>query len=344
MADMKELALEHFEKGLLALAVGIVGYTLVTSAGTPAAIKDTATIDKERKSIDSHMKSAQPTDEPVEDHLATLKARLDEGAVPAAKDLPGWMLYRRPGVLTKEKPKAARAQAKHYSVTDVKHDASQRGKAVVSWSRASDNDYVVVTNYVVQRREGTDGEWIELARLTSDKTTYTDESLGARTSYFYRVVSIAEIDRMSKRVQVDKMTLDPGDTEKTSNETGPVATERDVYLIPASVSVKDLVANANAKDEAYVYVYKFDSESGAFLPKKGFRVLEGEEIGQKVKSGRKETDYTTGATFVSCRTETAKGKFGQEVQVGVIKIRWKDGTEEEARTTDDKPDEKKSEE
>lgn len=341
MAEPKELALEHFEKVLLAVAVAVVGYTLATSAGTPEAIKDTASIDKDRKSIDSHMKSAKPEVTQVEDHVATLKARLEADAVPSAQALPAWMLYRRPGVLTKEKPQTPTAQPKHYSVTDLKLDSSARGKVVLTWERASDNDYVVVTDYVVQRREGTDGEWKELARLTNDKLTYTDESLGSRTSYFYRVSSIAEIDRMSKRVQLDKMTLDPSETEKISNEAGPVTTERDVYLIPQNVTVKDLIANANAKDEAYVYVYKFDAESGAFLPKKGFRVLEGDPIGGQVKSGRKVTDYSTGATFVRCRHETGKGKFGQEVQVGVITIRWQDGTEEEARTTDDAPGEKK---
>lgn len=339
MADPQELALEHFEKIVLALAVGVVGFTLATSLGDPQEIRDTAKIDADRKGIEAHMRSAKPDEVELVDRVARLRDRLDEGRVGSAKELPAWMLHRRPGVLTKEKPPPETAKAKHYSVTNVKLDTSQRGKATVTWEKASDNDYVVVTEYVVQRRVGTDGEWAELVRLTNDKNSHTDSSLAARTEYYYRVVSLAEIDRMSKRVQRDKMTLPAEDAERISNEVGPAKTERDVYCIPQTVTVKDLVRNAKSKDAAYIYVYKFDTAAGNWMPKKGFQVTEGEEIGKKMKVGRTEVDYSTGATFVSCRTETGQGKFGQEIQVGVITIRWADGTEEEVRTTDPKPDE-----
>lgn len=335
MAEPKELLLEHFDKIVLLLAVGILVYTGATSMGSPSNL--TAKIDMDRKKIQKHMKNAKPETTELADRPDLLSKRLNPTAVANAQPMPGWMLHRRPGVLTKEKAKAALATAKHYSVTDVKHDSSERGKAKVTWQKASDNDYVIVTNYVVQRRLGKDGDWEELARLAEDQTSYTDDKLAARSEYFYRVVSVAEIDRMSKRVQRDKMSLSAEDAEKTSGETGPVTTERDVYLIPQSVTVKDLIRDAKSKDEAYIYVYKFDQASGKFLPKKGFRVVEGQEIGEKLKIGRKEVDYSTGAVFINCRRETGKGKHGQDIQVGVIKFKWKAGGEEEARTTDPKP-------
>lgn len=337
MAEPKEILLEHFEKIVLLGAIGILAYTGITSMSPPKDLSKAAKVDKDRRAIDSHMANAKPTEDKLADRPGDLDKRLNPKGVPAS-ELPAWMMHRRPGLLTKEKPKAARATAKHYSVTDVKHDSSERGKAKITWQKASDNDYVIVTNYVVQRRLGKDGEWEEIARLAEDTTSYTDEKLAARSEYYYRVVSVAEIDRMSKRVQRDKMTLSPEDSEKISGETGPVTTERDIYLLPQSVTVKDLVRDANSKDEAYIYVYKFDPATGDFLPKKGFRVVEGEEIGKKIKIGRKEVDYTTGAIFESCRRETGKGKHGQEIQVGVIRFKWKaSGASEEARTTDEKP-------
>lgn len=337
MAEPKEILLEHFEKIVLLAAVGILAYTGITSMSPPKDLSKAKKVDQDRRKIDTHMQNAKPKAEKLADRPADLNKRLNPSGVQGGA-LPAWSMHRRPGVLTKEKPKAARAQAKHYSVTDVKHDASDRGKAKITWQKASDNDYVIVTNYVVQRRVGKDGEWEEIARLAEDTTSYTDEKLAARSEYYYRVVSVAEIDRMSKRVQRDKMTLSSEDSEKISSETGPVTTERDVYLIPQSVTVKDLVRDANSKDEAYVYVYKFDPATGDFLPKKGFRVVEGQEIGQKLKIGRKEVDYSTGAIFESCRRETGKGKHGQDIQVGVIKFKWKaSGETEEARTTDPKP-------
>jgi len=337
MAEPKEILLEHFEKIVLLAAVGVLAYTGITSLSPPKDLSTASKIDADRRKIDTYMQNAKPKALELADRPKLLNERLNPQGVPAG-EMPAWMLHRRPGVLTKEKAKAARATAKHYSVTDVKHDSSERGKAKITWQKASDNDYVIVTNYVVQRRLGKDGEWEELARLAEDQTSYTDEKLAARSEYYYRVVSVAEIDRMSKRVQRDKMTLSSEDSEKISSETGPVTTERDIYLIPQSVTVKDLVRDANSKDEAYIYVYKFDPATGDFLPKKGFRVLEGQEIGEKLKIGRKEVDYTTGAIFESCRRETGKGKHGQEIQVGVIKFKWKaSGEEEEARTTDPKP-------
>ncbi|MBL4847284.1 MAG: fibronectin type III domain-containing protein [Planctomycetes bacterium] len=335
MFDPQEIALEHFDKVVLLVAVGVLAYTGATSMGASKNL--TGKIDADRKKITTHMERSKPKAEELLDRPARLADRLSGKQMASADSMPSWMLHRRPGVLTKEKAKAARATAKHYSVTEVKHDSSDRGKAKITWQKASDNDYVIVTNYIVQRRLGKDGEWEEIARLAEDQTSYTDDKLAARSEYYYRVISAAEVDRMSKRVQRDKMILRGEDTEKTSSETGPVTTERDVYLIPQSVTIKDLIQSADSKDKAYIYVYKYDQAKGAFLPKKGFNVTEGEEIGAIIKIGRKEIDYTTGATFVSCRREIGKGKHGQDIQVGVIKIKWKTGAEEEARTTDPKP-------
>ena len=55
MAEPKELALLHFEKGILLIAVGVLAYTGATSLSPPKELKATKQIDNQRKTIERHM-------------------------------------------------------------------------------------------------------------------------------------------------------------------------------------------------------------------------------------------------------------------------------------------------
>lgn len=345
MADPKDIALDHFEKVLLLIAAALLGVVGVGSVGEPDELKKAQGLNKDANKVKSFMSSSKPKLETLPSAVKELTRNLDSGEVPNIDSLPGWVSYRRPGVLARYKKQKPKENASHAPPIDVKGDAGERGKIVVSWGLSQGNQYVVVTEFHVQRREGEDGEWKTIANLKGGETSYEDKDLKSRKTYFYRVLSLAEIDQESPTVRNQKLTLDPSEAEKSSSSVGPFKTARDVYVIPSNVTpvTQDmLIKDRNAKARAYVYVYKWDAASNQFL-KKGFAADQGQMIGSKdpvkmrINGDRREVDFNTGAILEDCKEETRPGKFGQQTKVGVIVIKWPDGSTEEATTQDDEP-------
>ncbi|MGE0708883.1 MAG: fibronectin type III domain-containing protein [Planctomycetota bacterium] len=344
MADPKELALDHFEKVLLALAAGALALVGAGTLSQPAELKATQDLNKDAIAVKNFMSSQKPAEEALGDRASALAGNLDGEKVAKVDPLPSWALYRRPGVLCRYKQKEAQATAKHLPPTDMKGNAEERGKIVLTWAASQGNEFVVVTEYQVQRKEGEGGEWATISTVRGGETRFEDKDLKSRKTYFYRVVSVAEIDRESPTVRRQKLNLEADQAQQPSDQVGPFTTARDVYVIPANVTPvtqEDLIKDKNAKGRAYVYIYKWDAAANEFL-KKGQQLTEGDAIGEKgvkmkVGAEKREIDFSTGATLVECREETRAGKFGQQTKVGIIKIKYADGSTEEATTQDAKP-------
>lgn len=338
MADPKQLALQHFDKALVG-AAGV--YLLVCGAGffsTPAQLSKNDKLAAAIATVDKYMKTAQPEPMPEPDWLDRLEKRLDPGTLGDAgtSPYPSWVLHKRPQFLYGTVAPKAKHTAKHYAANDVRADAGERGKIDVAWGNASDNEYVIVTRYEVERRVGADGEWEKIGETAGDVRTYTDENIVSRTDYYYRVVSVAEIDRDNPVVRHEGMELDPAEERKVSDEAGPVTTKRDVFIIPITVvqvTDQDLIANPNAQESAYVRVYKWDPETSTF-EKQAYNVKVGESIGGKRKRGGKEYDFTTGATLVDVEIRKRRHALGHDEPVQVIIVRYEDGSEEESNDKD----------
>jgi hypothetical protein len=344
MAEPKDIALDHFEKVILALAAAALIIVGMGTVGAPEELKKTTDLNKKAVKVKNYMKGAKPEAAPVEDRLAVLSKNLDTERLAKGRALPNWTMYRRPTVLASYKRKEKRARVVHMPPTAVKGNGDTRGKIVLTWAHTQGNEFVIVENYLVQRKEGKEGEWKTISTLKGEDTRHEDAALASRKTYFYRVVSQGQIDHESGTVRKQKLLLDASEAEQASIEVGPFTTARDVYIVPSNVTPVTqamLIKDSKAKARAYVYIYKWHAGAGEFI-KKGFPVEQDKPIGKagvKVRVGgkRMELDFSTGATLVDCREEMRPGKFGQETKVGIIKIRWKSGSEEEATTLDPKP-------
>lgn len=334
--DFKELALAHFEKALLAIAGAWLLVVASSFASQPDALKKNAELTQKMQRIGSYMGSAAPEEYPMPDAVPQLKAQLSPGNVDSVGGFPAWVMHRRPQFLYGVEDSGPSHDARHEPPVDLTVDTETRGKIVLKWQASVDNEYVIISNYEIERKNGEDGEWQSIATIDGVEETYEDSKIQARAKFFYRVTSIAEIDRDNPVVDAEGMQLAESDERQVSRVVGPIETARDIYVIPVTVTQvtdEDLIANANAIESAYVRVYKWDSEEEKFV-QKAFTVKSGEKIGKKVKRGRKETDFSTGATLVDVELRSRKHKLGHNEQVQWIKYRFEDGTEEEASDKD----------
>ena len=126
----------------------------------------------------------------------------------------------------------------HAAPVDLKGDANSRGKIELTWEASDENRLVVVTEYQLQRKIGRDGKWKNLATIEpTDKPSYIDKAIQSRVDYYYRVISLAEVDRESPIVRDEDLTLATKEEKKTGEEAGPYATKRDVFMMPTRVKI-----------------------------------------------------------------------------------------------------------
>lgn len=340
--DPKELALEHFEKVLVAAAGAwliAVGAGWLSQPRELGMQQDLAT---KLDAITSYMGKGNPKQPETPPWLGKLERQLSPTAVPSASEFPAWVMQRRPQVLYKLKDRGPTHRAVHRPPVDLQLDAAERGKIGLTWQASVENEYVIVNEYEVQRKSG-DAEWEKLSSVSGAETTYTDTSVASRASYSYRVISRAEIDRDSPVVRAEGMTLADDQREQTSSEAGPVSIARDVYIVPVTVTQvtdKDLIANPNATESAYLKVFKWIPDENKFEGQT-YTVKVGETIGDKKKKRSKEYDFTTGATLVDVEIRSRKHPtLGYDEQVQVIKYKFENGDTEEANDKD-KPEELK---
>lgn len=349
MADLKQLALAHFDKAILA-GFGVWAAFAVTGFfQKPPELTKGEEIKSKLGQIGEYMGKASVPEPKGPTWEADLKSQLDLSGVPTAKPFPSWLLEKRPYFLYFFKTVQNTESAKHFPPTDIQGDGSTRGRIVVRWTPSTESTYVVCT-YEVMRKVGDAGAWAKIADAGSGTTEYTDTKLAPRSKYFYKVVSVASVDQEAPTVIKHGLTLPQEESRKESGECGPFETPRDVFVLPQGISPiteQDIVANNPGKDanhdgkvdekdeSAYVTVYKWDVDSQKFL-KKNFNVNVGQGVGEKARlAGRREFDFTTGATLDDVWTETRKNeRLGNDETVQWVRIKFADGTTDQWNNKD----------
>lgn len=329
--DPKLLALQLFDKVIL---VGFAGWLVMAGVGMlqqPSELDVKDQLTKDLAEIDAHMKGTTVKVEADPGWRKALEGQLKADTVPAAASGSGWVLEKRPGFLYHlfiDKPNYA---CVHLPPTDLNADGAQRGQVTLRWRLAA-NEYVIAS-FEVQRRRGSDGPWTSVATLGPGSIEYVDTTVAPRSEYFYKVVSTAEPDRDAPVVQRYDLKLPDDQARMESSETGPIKTQADVFVLPVTVTVveeADLIANPNAKEQAYVRVHKWDPETSSFQ-NATFTVVVGEKIGSVKKlRGGKEFDFTTGAvlddTSFEMRPHPTIPNHTERAQV--IRIKFADGSVE----------------
>jgi hypothetical protein len=345
--DPKQLALQLFDKAILA---GFVVWLLLAVSGfveKPAELSSSDALQADLKKIGDHMGKATIPDVQEPGWEAALRKQLDASTVPPAQPGPAWALEKRPGFLWTYTDVTPTFAAKHRPATDLSADGATRGQVVVRWKPSIENEYVLCS-FEVYRHEGAEaGEpWEKVFTAGPGATEWIDSTIRARSTYFYKIVSIAEPDRENPVVVRYNLTVAAAEARKESEVCGPVRTARDVFVIPTSggvteVTDQDLIRDPNAKETASVKVYKWDPETSTFQQAQ-FNPQAGQPIGEKrrLRGARRDFDFTTGAVLDDCWIELRPRPNNPEFpeRVGWIRIRFADGTTEEF-SEKDKPEE-----
>lgn len=333
--EPKELALAHFEKGVLgAFALWLV-MTAVGFVTAPAEVGLKQDIDEKVKKIEAHMKGATQPEVKDPGWQKALETQLAAGTVPQPRPFSPWLTHKRPGFLRQEVSTKITHTAKHFPPGDLQADASVRGKVSLKWKASTENEYVVCS-YEVLRKTGATGTWETIGKTNPGVTEFLDAKVASRSQYFYKVLSIAVPDQDNPVVQRANLTVPEDLARKESPEQGPVATARDVYVLPITVKQvtdEDLIKNPNAKEDAYVRVYKWDPETNQFQ-KKAFTVPAGGKIGdlQKIRVGGKSVDFDfgTGGVLDDVWVEKRRNEErGYDETIQWVKIRYADGSTED---------------
>lgn len=334
--DPKLLALAHFEKVVLAGFAGWLLFALVGFVGSPSELSMKSQIDEKVKKIEDHMKGSSIPAPGDPGWKAKLAEQLDPSTLAAAAPAPGWLMHRRPKLLYQQFSTAVELKPKHSPPYDLVADGSERGKVKLRW-KLGEND-LVVCSYELSRKKGQDGAWESIGTTNAGVYEFTDEKVASRSTYFYKVTSIAQIDQADPRLNKVEVRLPDEEARKESGEVGPIATARDIYVIPSSVievTDEDLKKPGGDKlrEEAQVNVYRFDPATNSFQ-KKGFRVLVGGEIGEvtKVRVGGKsvDVDFRAGGVLDDVWVEKRmNAERGYEQSISWIRIRYPDGSTEE---------------
>ncbi|MCO5170461.1 MAG: fibronectin type III domain-containing protein [Planctomycetes bacterium] len=340
--DPKLLALKVFDKVVLA---GFAVWLVVAAMGMvkqPPELGLKDQLDKDLRSIGEHMKGTTVAAAADPGWRAKLEGQLGPGTVPAGKAAPTWVFHRRPGFLHNIFVERVTFRCKHGAPTDLSADASQRGQVVVRWKPSLENEYVLCT-FELMRRTGETGDWSVIYTAGPGTTEFIDTKVAPRTAYFYKVLSVAEPDQEAAVVQRHGLKLKPEETRLESGEFGPVRTQRDIYVLPQSVTPvteDDIIRDPNARATAQVRVYKWDPETSTFQ-NQVFNVRMEQPIGEKKKlRGGREFDFTTGAVLDDVRHEFRPHPTipDHQQKVGVIRIRFADGSSEEFNDKDKPPE------
>ena len=329
------VALQWFDKVLL----GVVALAALFMLGAALSADDALAADAERladyaRQLETLEKLQQP--QPMPELLLSHQAecQVEADAVPICRALPDWSMHRRPYLLTAFTSVLEGPPAIHGAPT-VLAPQIERGRVTLRWTPSPSDRYVDIKGYEVQRARSEAGPWMLVGEAQPDAPSFVDETVRARTSYWYRVISFAVTDTRHPR---KPKPLAEEDRIKQSEPIGPVETPRDTFIVPQYVEVPDPVKQPGAKKRARVVVHVWDRGEGKLVRMSSFFIEVGEEIGDP-KSGRGPmreggvtARRTTGATLIDCgeesRKRTAPGGFTVSYSYRYIVVRHADGTEE----------------
>jgi len=149
--DPKELALQHFEKGVLVLFAGFLVWATMGALGGEDVGATKAAVDSGLSEVSAHM-GKQTIEEPdAPDWKEELGSQLDPDAVPEVDPYPSWVFHRRPGFVYYVEPDIQEYHPVHRAPVDITADDSERGRIRVAWEPSLDNIYVL-TSYELYRR------------------------------------------------------------------------------------------------------------------------------------------------------------------------------------------------
>ena len=298
---MKELVFRHFEKGILALC----GLLLLGPAnpilGRPGDLKDVEKVRALEQTVATHFETFTPALPPVPDNFGPVRASVETSS--SVEPFPSWLLHRRPNLAAWVIEVAPPPPTKHYAPKlelKVEH-----GAVTVTWAPSLDNE-CAVTSYAIKRTDAS-GKTIVL-KETTDAGTLTDTQVEERASYTYSVTEIAEA-RPSGYAPID-VKVAALSAEK------PATLPRDWVILPTDwVTVDPVLGPVDVK----VFVYRW--KDGQWVGNEVQFLKVGEKIGKKGPRG----DFSSGAELLEI---TQKGG------VTAIRVKWANGVEETAHSTD----------
>jgi hypothetical protein len=353
--DPKALLLKHFEKLICGLFGVWLAITLVGFTSPPPELKSNEKISEELKKIEDYMGKTRADVTAQQDVVTQLKASVSSESVRPvdAKSMPAWLAHRRPNLAFVVEGGPARPQPVHSAPTDFT-GVAERGRVKLTWqpADATQNAYIIIDGYEVQRREivaaGEPPAWSSLATLKRDPTQQTpptewlDEKVQPRKKYEYKLIETAILDEDNQAIRIINQKAGVKDDEKVKFPDLPRAPAerevtwamekdlpRDLYIVPAPGSVvipPPAEQVKGTKPTVTLKVYKFDPKSNGFVEKQYFSKPEGtKNIGQMETVRGQKIDFSTGAELIEVRQEEREVQIGgQKVTkpIGIIKIKW----------------------
>lgn len=317
-----ELLLHHFEK--LVLAGLCLGVGAAWGFASPDPSASVAALDQKRMRVDNHMRNARPEEELLLDRPHLLEERLNASV--STEALPPWLMHRRPGLLTEERP--WRDLQGELGQLALEAKLLPRGVRL-SWKEPSHSEFLLLSYRLERQLDG--GEWQLLTEPEAAQRSFEDATLPPRVEARYRLSVAAKIDaslvaRYQRRRE--RLELPKSERARTSDPTPAQKLRQDVFLVPRTVWEPNALAGTPGR--AYVTVYVRNPD-GSFR-KKGFPVSVGAPIGEEVAVGRETVDYRSQAVLLEVRQDVTEGPQGRKQTRGVIKVRWPGGQEEEITT------------
>ena len=317
-----EFLLYHFEK--LALCGLCLGVAAAWGFAPPDPTASVDALEQKRRQVAVHMQNTKPGQDLLLNRPLHLEQRL--GATTPAKPLPGWMMPRRPGLLTQERP----WQDLNGELGEPTLSAELLTRSVrLRWKAPKHSEFLVLS-YRLERQLD-EGEWKLLVEPDADVRTYEDTTLEDRVAVRYRLSVTAAIDSSlvaRHKRERRRLKLAESETSASAGPTEALTLQQDVFLVPRTIWVADDLAATPGR--AYVTVYVRNPD-GKFR-KKGFPVEVGAPIGAEISVGLKTIDYQSHATLLEVRQEVTEGPNGRKLRKGVIKVRWPEGKVEEITT------------
>ncbi len=187
-SGIKGLLLAHVEKLVVVLVLLIIIIYLICLAVSPSAPKKLKVQTEEYiEKIQGAMNNPNLPESVEVNYAQEVKQAFVE--VPPAGREPQWFAYKRPYVVRKAKFRHP-DQPTHLppSLTAEK----DIGQVKLAWSDSAQNQFVKITGYILERREGEKGKWKELVKFEADVKEHLDTTAKPEMKYFYRLTSVAE--------------------------------------------------------------------------------------------------------------------------------------------------------
>ncbi len=110
------------------------------------------------------------------------------------------------------------------------------GAVRLTWRRSNEDAFVVLTRTELWRRvDGGAWTWLATFPGTDQTTSLTDDRLDSRTTYHYKLVTVAALDLADPVVQRFGLDLAEGERRKESAVVGPLTPDASVHVYPSSL-------------------------------------------------------------------------------------------------------------